>query len=52
MLRYLSLAEVLEVVVVEAHEGALEGSDQHGTKFKQLLIQNFTYKMNKKLIFV
>ena len=52
MFRYLLLAEVLEVGVVEVHEGVLEGSDQHGTILKQILIQNCTCKMDKKLIFV
>ena len=50
--RYRLLAEVLEVGVVEVHEGVLEGLDQHGTIFKQFLIQNCTCKMDKKLIFV
>ena len=34
LFRYLLLAEVLEVGVVEVHEGVLEGSDQHGTILK------------------
>ena len=46
------LADKLEVGAVEVHEGVLEGSDQHGTILKQFLIQNYTCKMDKKLIFV
>ena len=45
LFRYLLLAEVLEVGVVEVHEGVIEGSDQHGTMLKQFLIQNFTCKI-------
>ena len=52
MFRYLLLAEVLGVGVVEVHEGVLKGSDQHGTVLKQFLIQNCTCKIDKKLIFV
>ena len=37
MFRYLLLAEVLEVGVVEVHEGVLEGSDQPGTILKQFV---------------
>ena len=37
MLIYLLLAEVLEVGVVEVHEGVLEGSDQPGTILKQFV---------------
>ena len=48
----LLLAEVLEVDVVEVHEGVQEGSDQHGTILEQFLIQNCTCKMDEKLIFV
>ena len=51
MFRYLLLAEVVKVGVVEVHQGVLEGSDQHGTILKQCLIQNYTCKMDKKLIF-
>ena len=39
LFRYLLLAKVLEVGVVEVHEGVLEGSDQHGTKLKLFLFQ-------------
>ena len=49
---YSLLAEVLEIGVVEVHEGVLEGSDHHGTILKQFLFQNCTCKMDKKLIFV
>ena len=52
MFRYLLLAEVLEVGVVDVHEGVLEGSDQHETILKQFLLQNWTCKMNEKLTFV
>ena len=37
LLKYLSLAEVPEVGVVEVHEGVLEGSDQPGTILKQFV---------------
>ena len=37
MFRYLLLAEVLEVGVIEVHEGVLEGSDQPGTILKQFV---------------
>ena len=37
MFRYLFLAEVLEVGVVEVHEGVLEGSDQPETILKQFV---------------
>ena len=37
MFSYLLLAEVLEVGVVEVHEGVLEGSDQPGTILKQFV---------------
>ena len=46
------LAEVLEVGVVETHEGVLEGSDQHGNVLYQFLFQNCACKMFKRLIFV
>ena len=39
LFRYLLLAEVLEVGVVEVHEGVLEGSDQQRTILKQFIIQ-------------
>ena len=52
MARYLLLAEVLEVGIVEVHEGVLKGSDQHGTILKQFLVKNCICKMNKKFIFV
>ena len=52
LLRYLLLAEVLEVRVVKVHEGVLEGSDKHGTILKQFLIQSCTCKMDKNLAFV
>ena len=37
MLIYIFFAEVLEVGVVEVHEGVLEGSDQPGTTLKQFV---------------
>jgi len=37
LFRYLLLAEVLEVGVIEVHEGVLEGSDQPGTILKQFV---------------
>ena len=49
---HILLAEVLEVGVVEVHEGVLQGSDQHGTILKQLLIQRCACKIDKKLILV
>ena len=52
LVRYLLLAEVLEVGFVKVHEGVLEGSDQHGNILKEFLIKNCTWKMDKKLIFV
>ena len=52
MFIYLLLAEVIEVGVVEVHEGVLEGSDQHRTILKQFLIQYCTCEMDKKVIFV
>ena len=39
MFRYLLLAEVLEVGVIEVHEGVLEGSDQPGTILKQFVLR-------------
>ena len=50
--KYLLLAEVLEVGVVKVHEGVLEGSDQHGTILKQFLIQNCTGKVDKSYLFI
>ena len=38
MFRYLLLAEVVKVGVVEVHQGVLEGSDQHGSVIKSIKI--------------
>ena len=46
MFRYLLLVEVLEVWVVEVHEGVLEGSDQPGTILKQF-VSRFMDELDK-----
>ena len=46
MFRYLLLAEVLEVGVIEVHEGVLEGSDQPGTILKQF-VSRFMDELDK-----
>ena len=52
LLRCLLLAVVLEVGVVEVHEGDPEGPDQHGIILKQFLIQNCTYSIYKHLMHI
>ena len=49
LLLYLILAQVLEIGVVEVHEGVLEGTDQHVTIQEKFLVQNCTCQMDEKL---
>ena len=49
--RFIIHAKVIEVWVVEVHEGVLKGPHLHWALLKQFLIQNYTCKMNKELKF-
>ena len=51
MLRYLLLAEVLEVGVVEVHEGALEPSDPSGNLLNLNPIRNCTRNQLRFIFF-